>query len=136
MASGRTGIRVLDQDEQILAAGTERSTAFLTPVRAQPDCLLVERHGPVEVGDRQLDCAEAGLRGQPRSLGLDLGHPETSAGLRGLEIGVRRGSICSRRCSNAGGSESASPSVSFGSSESNPGPIVAISKSTPLGSRK
>ena len=50
--------------------------------------------------------------------------------------GVSSGSTCSRRCSNAGGSERRSPRCSTGSSVANPGPMVAISKSTPLGSRK
>ena len=41
-----------------------------------------------------------------------------------------------RRCSKSGGSESFSPRCSSGSSTVKPGPSVAISKSTPLGSRK
>jgi hypothetical protein len=55
---------------------------------------------------------------------------------RGSGIGVRIGSTCSRRCSNAGGRISASPRCSASSSTPKPGPSVAISKSTPLGSRK
>src|SRR6185312_2124454 len=106
------------------------------PVHAEPDRVLIEGNRAIEVGHSQLDGAESRLGRKLRRLGLDLGHPDTSAGFRGLEMGVSRGSICSRRCSNAGGSESASPSVSFGSSEEKPGPIVAISKRTPLGSRK
>ena len=55
---------------------------------------------------------------------------------RGSGSGVSTGSICSRRCSNAGGSESRSPRCSGSSSVAKPGPSVAISNSTPLGSRK
>ena len=55
---------------------------------------------------------------------------------RGLRSGVSVGSICSRRCSNCGVSDSFSPSWSSGSSTVKPGPIVAISNSTPDGSRK
>src|SRR5205814_10286728 len=55
---------------------------------------------------------------------------------RGFGSGVRSGSTCERRCSKAGGSESRSPRCSIGSSVAKPGPIVAISKRTPLGSRK
>src|SRR5206468_2892794 len=40
------------------------------------------------------------------------------------------------QCAPPGGSDSDSPSVSNGSSAVKPGPIVAISNSTPLGSRK
>jgi hypothetical protein len=36
VASGRTGVRLLDEDEQVLAAGAERGTAIFTPVRARP----------------------------------------------------------------------------------------------------
>src|ERR1700694_318115 len=54
----------------------------------------------------------------------------------GLGSGVRFASTCFRRYSNAGGSEMRSPRCSFGSSVAKPGPTVAISNSTPLGSRK
>ena len=55
---------------------------------------------------------------------------------RGLTIGRRFGSTSSRRCSKSGGSESFSPRLSSGSSTVKPGPRVAISNRTPLGSRK
>ena len=55
---------------------------------------------------------------------------------RGFSIGVRTGSTSSRRCSKLGGSERRSPRLSRGSSVVKPGPIVAISNRTPLGSRK
>ena len=55
---------------------------------------------------------------------------------RGSCSGVRIGSISLRRCSNAGGRTSDSPRCSGSSSVAKPGPRVAISKSTPLGSRK
>ena len=55
---------------------------------------------------------------------------------RGFRSGVSFGSIWSRRCSNCGVSDSFAPSCSSGSSTVKPGPIVAISNSTPDGSRK
>jgi hypothetical protein len=55
---------------------------------------------------------------------------------RGSGNGVSTGSICARRCSNAGGRISASPRCAGSSSVENPGPSVAISNRTPLGSRK
>ena len=55
---------------------------------------------------------------------------------RGFLTGLRFGSTSARRCSKSGGSESFSPRCSSGSSTVKPGPIVAISKRTPLGSRK
>ena len=55
---------------------------------------------------------------------------------RGLTTGRRFGSTSARRCSKSGGSESFSPRCSSGSSTVKPGPSVAISKRTPLGSRK
>ena len=57
-------------------------------------------------------------------------------GARGSGSGV---SVCStwpRRCSNAGGRISASPRCAGSSSTPKPGPSVASSKRTPLGSRK
>ena len=56
--------------------------------------------------------------------------------LRGLTTGRRFGSTSGRMCSKSGGSESFSPRCSSGSSTVKPGPSVAISKRTPLGSRK
>jgi hypothetical protein len=50
--------------------------------------------------------------------------------------GVSSGSTRWRRLSKAGGRLRRSPRLSSGSSDVNPGPIVASSKSTPLGSRK
>jgi len=55
---------------------------------------------------------------------------------RGFVIGVSTGSTWSRRCSKSGGSERRSPRDSSGSSVVKPGPMVAISNRTPLGSRK
>ena len=52
------------------------------------------------------------------------------------DSGVSSGSTRSRRDSKAGGSETRSPRSSSGSSEVKPGPMVARSNSTPLGSRK
>src|SRR3954469_23436157 len=133
---GRPGLGLLYEDEKILAPGAEVGLPVLPAMQHESDRLLVEAYGAVEVRDCQLDGSEPRVRGQPGGLRCELDHPDTSAGLRGFGIGVSRGSICSRRCSNAGGSERRSPSDSFGSSESKPGPIVAISKRTPLGSRE
>ena len=56
----------------------------------------------------------------------------------GTRIRDRRedGSTCERRCSKAGGRTSDSPRWSGSSSTEKPGPSVASSKRTPLGSRK
>jgi len=61
---------------------------------------------------------------------------ELTRAARGSGSGVSSGSTSARRCSKAGGSERRSPRWSRGSSVAKPGPIVAISKRTPLGSRK
>ncbi len=58
------------------------------------------------------------------------------AAVRGFSSGLIAASICARRDSRNGGSESFSPSVSSGSSAVKPGLGVAISKRIPLGSRK
>jgi hypothetical protein len=50
--------------------------------------------------------------------------------------GFNPASISRRRPSRKGGSDSLRPSDSTGSSAAKPGPSVAISNSTPLGSRK
>ncbi len=55
---------------------------------------------------------------------------------RGSGSGVSRCSSSPRSRSKFGGSERRSPRCSGSSSAPNPGPIVAISNSTPLGSRK
>jgi hypothetical protein len=55
---------------------------------------------------------------------------------RGFGSGVSSGSTCARRCSKSGGRISFSPRWAGASSVAKPGPSVAISKSTPLGSRK
>ena len=67
---------------------------------------------------------------------LDAAHSGSGRHARMSGSGVSTGSMRSRRCSNAGGSERCSPSDSSGSSTVKPGPSVAISKSTPPGSRK
>ena len=77
-----------------------------------------------------------------RSLGLARGLAPARDELRhapvgrGLGSGVSLFSTSSRRCSKAGGRISASPRCSGSSSIPNPGPSVASSNSTPLGSRK
>ena len=64
----------------------------------------------------------------------ELGHAVVLT--RGLVSGVSACASCSRRASYCGGSLSASPSDSSGSSYSKPMSRLASSKSTPLGSRK
>src|SRR5436853_1957727 len=94
----------------------------LAPVLAQ-DLSRARQPAPPE-DDGAASVAPAEVRRQPWAL------------TRGLTTGRRFGSTSSRRCSKSGGSESFSPRLSTGSSTVNPGPSVAISKSTPLGSRK
>ena len=79
-------------------------------------------------GSRQLGAG--GLAGR-RAQAVLAGQPS-----RGFGSGVTDCSIRSRRCSKAGGSDRRSPRCSAGSSVAKPGPSVAISNSTPLGSRK
>ncbi len=93
-----------------------------------------ERHEIVLVGAAPVEEDERAL-GLARRLADADGQVFCHAS-RGFRIGVSFGSICSRSDSNAGGSESRSPSDSSGSSAVKPGPSVAISNSTPLGSRK
>ena len=64
-----------------------------------------------------------------------LAHPAERAA-RGFWTGVRTRSISSRRSSRNGGRMSDSPRCSGSSSTPKPGSMVAISNSTPLGSRK
>ena len=66
----------------------------------------------------------------------DVGQLCARAAARGFGSGVSSGSTRSRRCSKSGGSDSRSPRCSSGSSVVKPGPSVAISNRTPLGSRK
>ena len=58
------------------------------------------------------------------------------AATRGFVTGARICSSCARRCSCIAGRRSASPRCSGSSSTAKPGESVAISKSTPRGSRK
>jgi hypothetical protein len=88
------------------------------------------------VAVRSSDVARA-TRSRTRrtATGTERAQPVRAQG-RGLGSGVRTGSSCARRCSKAGGRTSASPRCSGSSSTAKPGPFVAISKRTPLGSRK
>ena len=82
---GRRGraLAVLDEDEQVLAAGAERGAAVLAAVQPQADRVLVEGDRAVEVGDGQLDGAHPQRRGEDRSLGVGLGRGH------GLRIAAR-----------------------------------------------
>src|SRR3954470_21172742 len=62
--------------------------------------------------------------------------PVLAQSSRGLWIGVSVRSTWSRTFSKRGGSTSFSPRCAGSSSVEKPGPFVAISNSTPLGSRK
>ena len=73
VAPGGAGVRVLDEDEQVLAAGAERGAAVLAAMQPQADRGLVEADGPVEVGDGELDGAHPQRGGEDRSLGVGLG---------------------------------------------------------------
>ena len=67
-------------------------------------------------------------RGRAAGRGIPAARPQPAARRtferhpRGFGSGVSAGSICSRRCSNAGGSESRSPRCSGSSSVAKPGP--------------
>jgi hypothetical protein len=52
------------QDEEVLAARAERGDGALAAVDAQADRVLVERERALEVGDGQVDRAEAGGVGE------------------------------------------------------------------------
>ena len=115
-ASGRQRERPARRDAEQPPLGVER---------------VEERVEVVLVGAAAVQEDERSLR-LARSRPLDdcQRHP------RGFGSGVSTGSICSRRCSNAGGSESRSPRCSGSSSVANPGPSVASSNRIPFGSRK
>ena len=97
----------------------------------------VEEGGEVVlVGPAPVHEHERALRLARRRADLvdELGHAVVPA--RGLVSGVSACSSSSRRASYCGGSLSASPRVSSGSSYSKPMSRLASSKRTPLGSRK
>ena len=79
-------------------------------------------------GSRQLGPGDLGGR---RAQAVFAGQPS-----RGFGSGVTDCSMRSRRCSKAGGSDRRSPRCSAARRWRSPGPSVAISNSTPLGSRK
>ena len=97
--------------------------------------LGVER---VEKGIEVVLVGAAAVEEDERSRRLARGRPLESVERhpRGFGSGVNRGSICSRRCSKSGGSESRSPRCSASSSVAKPGPSVASSNRIPFGSRK
>ena len=72
VAAGAAGAGVLDEHEQVLAAGAERGATVLAAVHPQADRALVEVDGAVEVGDGQLDGADP-QRGGEDGGGLGLG---------------------------------------------------------------
>ena len=96
------------------------------------DQLVLVTARPVQQEERRL--AAAGLVAMDER--LDATHVDSGRHARMSGSGVSAGSMRSRRCSKSGGSERPSPSESNGSSDVKPGPSVAISMSTPPGSRK
>src|SRR3954469_19375877 len=66
MATGAAGARALVQDDDLVVAGPERGHAVLAAQDAQPERRLVERQRALEVGDVDVDGAEAQRRGERR----------------------------------------------------------------------
>ena len=115
------------QPERAARRDAEEPPVGVEQVEEREEVVLV-RPAAVEKDERSLWLA-CGLA--PAS--DELGH---ARGARGSGSGVSVCSTWARRCSNAGGRISASPRCSGSSSMPNPGPSVASSKRTPLGSRK
>jgi hypothetical protein len=119
----------------------DRAQALLGRVRDLEQDVVVGEGEGVLVGQVALEAARdrAVRLEEPRPgrepLPLQDGYDETSVA-RGFGSGVRICSIFSRIGSKRGGSVSFSPRCSMSSSVSKPGPMVASSNSTPLGSRK
>jgi hypothetical protein len=105
------GVEHVEQGEEVVLVGStavqEHERALRLPTRRWADAV----GEPVERHDRRASVRVSGS---------------------GVSTPARR----SRKCSYAGGRASLSPRVSSGSSTANPGPSVAISNRTPLGSRK
>jgi len=116
------------QRERPARRNTVQAPFRVERIEEREEVVLV-RPAPVEEDERavRLACGRAGSR---------LEAQRAAQLSRGFVIGVSTGSTCSRKCSKSGGSERCSPRVSSGSSVVKPGPMVAISNSTPLGSRK
>ena len=134
----RRGVRVADLAHRVPVRAAGRQAQ--RPARRDPDEAplrvehVEERHEIVLVGPAPVEEDERAL-GLARRLAHE-GRQVFCHASRGFRSGVSVGSICSRSSSNAGGSESRSPRDSSGSSAVKPGPSVAISNRTPLGSRK
>ena len=58
MAAGRPGVRLLVQHHEILAADAERRDGSVAMLQAQPERVLVEADGAVEVRDGEVHRAE------------------------------------------------------------------------------
>ena len=119
----------------------DRPQALLGRVRDLEQDVVVGEGQGVLVGQVALEAARdravrlEKARPGREPLPLQDGYDETSVA-RGFGSGVRICSIFSRIGSKRGGSVSFSPRCSMSSSVSKPGPMVASSNSTPLGSRK
>jgi hypothetical protein len=84
VAAGRARAGVLDEHEQVLAAGAQRGAAGLAPVQPQADRGRVEGDGALEVGDGELHGADPqrGGEGRSRGVGLGRGHALRMTGAR------------------------------------------------------
>ena len=125
-------------DVPVRAAGRQcERRARRVAVQALPRIERVEqREEIVLVGAAAVQQDESALRlADRRALQRRQAHVRVQLS-RGAGSGVSSGSTCVRRCSKSGGRISFSPRRSMSSSVPKPGPSVAISKRTPLGSRK
>jgi hypothetical protein len=123
-STGREGERPTRRD-------TQEPSLRIEVIEERKEVVLV-RAAAVEEDER----ARRLVRRRTDSVLKRVDAQRTGSRTRGLRMGVRICSTRSRRCSKLGGRASRSPRCSGGSSAANPGPIVAISKRTPLGSRK
>ena len=59
MAAAQRALGILDEDEQVLAAGAHRRDVAVAIVQLQAQRALVERDRAVEIGDGEVDGTEA-----------------------------------------------------------------------------
>ena len=132
--SERGRVRKADALDEIPVRAARRQRERATREDADEPPLGVER---VEQRLQIVLVAAASVEQYKSSLGLSGRRAQRGRERHrgGTVSGVRAGSMRLRRCSNAGGSESRSPSASADSSAAKPGPFEANSKSTPFGSR-
>ena len=126
-------------EEVVVIIALPEEDLALADVPAGPD-RLDQRDGVIaQLRERALGVERFGELAE-----RDVGHPDrlrgeaqsVAAAWRGFVTGTRACSISSRRSSRNGGRMSFSPRCSGSSSTPKPGPRVATSNRTPLGSRK